>query len=135
MRITRIFANSATPKTKLSSYLLLKCRVKKIIVTKNINKTKTIIAVNKKPFIKRQITIADITEILTVLKSACAERVSFSSECKQYLISIDGVEEEMSIPVKSASEAISNEIELRAAHLITNPKKSAKTPIKSGFDF
>ena len=100
-----------------------------------MNKTNTIVAVNKKPFIKRQITITDITEILTVLKFAWAERVSFSSECKQYLISIDGVEEEMSIPVKSASEAVSNETELRAIHLITNPKKSTKTPIKSGFDF
>ena len=67
-----------------------------------------IVAVNKKPFIKKQITIANITEIKTVLRSASEESVSFSSERKLYLISIDGVEEEISIPVKSARDAASN---------------------------
>ena len=129
-----ILASSANPKTKLSSYISTKRRIKKIIATVNINKTNKIVAVNKKPFIKKQITIANITEIQTVLKSACEESVSFSSECRPYLISIDGVEEEISIPVKSASEAASNEIELRAIHLITNPKKSTKTPINNVFD-
>lgn len=135
VRITTILVTSANPKTKFSSYFLIKCRIKKIIVIMNINKINTIVAVNKKPFIKKQITIANITEIKTVLRSASEESVSFSSERKLYLISIDGVEEEISIPVKSARDAASNEIELRAIHLITNPKKSEKTPINSVFDF
>ena len=92
----------------------------------NINKTNTIVAVNKKPFIKKQITIANITEIKTVLRSACEESVSFSSERKLYLISSDGVEEEISIPVKSARDAASNEIELRAIHLIQTRRKVKK---------